>query len=471
MAKRKKQADAALVAEAEAGTGRDARKAVPRSCHAEWVADKDRDPVGILQAQSAARIQDLVPIRYGRMAVSSFAFYRGAAAVMAKDLADSPTSGIIVQACGDAHISNFGGFASPDRKIVFGLNDFDETLPAPWEWDIKRMAASAEIAAREVGAGSKAANRIVLAGVETYRQAIRRMAESSFIDVWYGRIELDFLLDRLAGEAKNVDKQAELDRITAKATKKTSMRALKKLTQEVDGQLRFINTPPLITPVEDLVAPDEVENTESYVLALIQKYTESLNDDRKHLLQHFKYVHMARKVVGVGSVGTRDWVVLFMSRRRGDPLILQVKEAENSVLAPFAGASQYRLQGRRVVEGQRLTQAATDLLLGWLRAKGVDGLDHDFYIRQLWDWKFSADIAGMDEQRLEAYSRACGGALALAHARSGDRASIASYLGKGDAFDKAIGQFATTYADQNEVDYQQFLADISAGKITAQSGI
>ena len=461
---------AILVPEDSIDAGREARKQVARSSHAQWVSTPDRDPVEILEGQSSTRIQSLVPIRYGRMAASPFAFYRGAAAVMAADLAPTPTTGIIVQACGDAHISNFGGFASPDRELVFGLNDFDETLPAPWEWDVKRMAASAEIAARELGASPRESADIVRAGVAQYRDSMKNFSESSYLDVWYGRIDADRLMNAMSGKNRKTA-ETELARITSKATRKTSIRALKKLTRSVNGKLQFINNPPLITPLEDIASGTEAQETEDYVLSLVAKYAETLADDRRHLLEHYKYVHMARKVVGVGSVGTRNWVILFMSERRGDPLILQVKEAEDSVLAPFAGASKYDVQGQRVVEGQRLTQAASDLFLGWLRATGIDGLQHDFYLRQLWDWKFSADIGGMDAKRLATYSRACGGALALAHARSGDRVAIASYLGKGEAFIKAIEEFATIYADQNEVDYENFLGEISAGRVIAQAGI
>ena len=463
-----------LVAEETRDAGREARKEVPRSSHAEWSPGPHRDPIAILEAQSAGRIQELVPIRYGRMSDSAFTFYRGGAAIMAADLAPTPATGIVVQSCGDAHISNFGGFASPDRKLVFGLNDFDETLPGSWEWDVKRMAASAEIAARDVGAGSKAASRIVKVGVDRYRDVMRMCANASYLEVWYGRIDFDDMISQM-GKRTGQKVDADRSRIEAKATRKTSERALKKLTHEVDGKLRFISDPPIITPIEDIAGGAlggvDAELAEEYVLSLIDSYAETLPDDRRHLFQHYKYVHMARKVVGVGSVGTRCWVVLFMSHRRGDPLVLQVKEADTSVLAPYAGPSKYENQGQRVVEGQRLTQAASDIFLGWLRATGADELEHDFYLRQLWDWKFSADLSTMDEIRLTEYSTACGAALALAHARSGDRVAIASYLGKGDAFSNALVQFSKTYADQNEVDHQNFLDAIASGRIPAQTGV
>lgn len=447
--------------------GRAARAAVPRSAQAEWRPGADRDPLSILQRQAEPRLQELLPIRYGRMAASPFAFYRGAAAVMAADLAPTPATGIRVQACGDAHVSNFGGFASPDRRLVFDLNDFDETLPAPWEWDVKRMAASVEIAARERGADREAARSLVEGSVRAYRETIRRAAESSFLDVWYHRLDIERLLSGL-DEGEPLDR---FGRAARKATRKDSARAVRKLTETVDGRVRFVSRPPLVTPVEELVDPAEAEIWVGLLRDLIEQYAETLPEDRRHLFRHFEFVHMARKVVGVGSVGTRCWILLFASRRRRDPLVLQVKEATASVLAPWAGASAYRLQGRRVVEGQRLMQAASDVFLGWIRNDRIDGVARDFYVRQLWDWKLSADVDRMSGPGFADYVAACGAALALAHARSGDRVAISSYLGKGDNFDRAVARFARRYADVNERDHGLLLAAIESGRIPAEPGI
>ncbi len=449
--------------------GREARKRTPRSSHAGWKPAADRDPLAILERQAEPRVQELLPIRYGRMSASPFAFFRGAAAVMASDLAATPDSRIRVQACGDAHISNFGGFASPDRRLVFDLNDFDETLPAPWEWDVKRMAASTEIAARERGADAETASSLVQTAVRMYRQTMRRAAESSFIDVWYSRLDIEDLLARVQAERRESGDQ--LGRVARKATRKNSARALRKLTETVDGKVRFVSRPPLITPAEELVDEAGSQYWAEMVHELIDQYATTLSDDRQHLFRHFEFVHMARKVVGVGSVGTRAWVLLFTSGRRKDPLVLQVKEATASVLAPWAGASQYELQGRRVVEGQRLTQSASDLFLGWFRNDKVDGITRDFYVRQLWDWKLSADIDDLTDQGFEDYLGACGAALALAHARSGDRVAIASYLGKGDKFEGAIAQFSREYADRSERDHELLLKAIKSGRLPALTGV
>jgi uncharacterized protein (DUF2252 family) len=455
-------------------TGKELRKRASRESHAEWEPAPDRDPLGILLAQGESRVQDLLPIRYGRMSASPFAFYRGGAAIMAADLAPTPTTGVRVQACGDAHISNFGGYAAPDRRLVFDLNDFDETLPAPWEWDVKRMSASAVIAARENGAGKKAARKVALAGLAQYRQVMRQLAGISYLDVWYARLDMERMADILE-QAHGTDSGINLRRDIAKASRKDSSRAQRKLTEESsDGEPRFTSRPPLLVPVSELAAILGVEDPQTIrklLDELLQQYSDTLPPDRQHLFGHYRFVDMARKVVGVGSVGTRAWVLLFLSNRRKDPLVLQVKEAQKSVLAPYAGASKFRLQGRRVVEGQRLTQAASDLFLGWVRAKGPDGAVRDFYVRQLWDGKLSIDIASLDERSLSEYSRACGGALALAHARTGDRVAIAEYLGKNDSFDQAVAEFSIRYAKQNEKDFEAFTAEIEAGRIEATPGI
>ena len=454
-------------------TGKELRKQASRESHAEWEPAPGRDPVKILLTQAESRVQELLPIRYGRMSASPFAFYRGGAAIMAADLASTPTTGVRVQACGDAHISNFGGYAAPDRKLVFDLNDFDETLPAPWEWDVKRMAASVVIAARGNGASKKVAREIVLAAIAQYRDVMRRLADLSYLDVWYARLDVEHILE-IVEQTHGEDAGINLRRDIKKASRKDSTRAQRKLTEDVGGDPRFASRPPLLVPASELAGSLGVEDVEAiaeYVRGLLDQYANTLPPDRQHLFSHYRLVDMARKVVGVGSVGTRAWVLLFLSNRRKDPLVLQVKEAQNSVLAPYAGASKFRLQGRRVVEGQRLTQAASDLFLGWVRAHGPDGKERDFYVRQLWDGKLSVDIDSLAERGLTEFVRLCGGALALAHARTGDRVAISQYLGKKDTFDQAIAEFSLRYAKQNQADFDAFTAEIKAGNIEATPGI
>lgn len=455
-------------------TGKKLRKKAPRESHAEWEPAGDRDPLKILLAQGESRVQELLPIRHGRMSVSPFAFYRGGAAIMAADLAPTPTTGVRVQACGDAHISNFGGYAAPDRRLVFDLNDFDETLPAPWEWDVKRMAASAAIAARGQGSSKKVAREIALASVGQYREVMRRLADASYLDVWYERLDVEHMVEILEqglGHEYGINFRRDID----KASRKDSSRAQRKLTeQSKQVEPYFASRPPLLVPARelaDVLGVTDVAMVRELLQSLLKQYVETLSHDRQHLVSHYRFVDMARKVVGVGSVGTRAWVLLFLSNRRNDPLVLQVKQAQQSVLAPYAGASKFRLQGRRVVEGQRLTQAASDQFLGWVRAKGPDGNIRDYYVRQLWDGKLSIDIDSLDERGLTAYVRACGGALALAHARTGDRVAIAEYLGKNDSFDRAIAEFSLRYEKQNRKDFEAFIAEIESGRIEATPGI
>ncbi len=454
-------------------TGKALRKRAPRESHADWTPAEGRDPLKILLKQGESRLQELLPIRYGRMSASPFAFYRGGAAIMAADLAPTPATGVRVQACGDAHISNFGGYRAPDRRLVFDLNDFDETLPAPWEWDVKRMAASAAIAARENGASKKVARQIVLAGVAEYRESMRKLADMSYLDVWYERLDVEEIAE-LVENRRGADAGVSLRRDIAKASRKDSSRAKKKLTDESDGEPRFASRPPLLVPARELaegLGLTDADAVRTLIQGLMAQYASTLPPDRQHLFGHYRLVDLARKVVGVGSVGTRAWVMLFLSNRRKDPLVLQVKEAQASVLAPYAGASKFRLQGRRVVEGQRLTQAASDLFLGWVRAKAPDGATRDFYVRQLWDGKMSIDIDSLDEPGLTGFLRICAGALALAHARTGDRVAISQYLGKKDTFDQAIGEFSMRYAKQNQEDFDAFTAEIEAGRIEATPGI
>ncbi len=454
-----------------AEAGRAARHAVPRSVHGEWRPPPDRpDPVVLLEAQAATRVRELIPIRYGRMLLSPFTFYRGAAAVMAADLAATPDSGIPVQACGDAHISNFGGFAAPDRRLIFGPNDFDETLPGPWEWDVKRMAASVEIAGRDIGLPADRRSRLVVACVREYREAMRGFAQVSHLDVWYERINASELVGRFGGRLGNKGR-IEFSRPFAKARQKTSLRAVRKLTERVDGEPRFRSVPPLLVRFADLHDPADPRTEEDYVCDLLDRYLESLDEDRRYLFGTYRFVDMARKVVGVGSVGTRAWVLLFAGRQGQDALVLQMKEAQASVLEPYLGASEFEHHGERVVRGQRMDQAVTDVFLGWQRSQGLDGNEHDFYIRQLWDWKGSMNLSTMRYWGLHAYSRACGWSLARAHARSGDRLAIAAYLGSGPRFDEAIARFSAAYADQNELDYQRLVEAVGAGEVRAEFGI
>jgi uncharacterized protein (DUF2252 family) len=448
-----------------AAAGKAARSAVRRSSHAAWEPPEDRaDPVAILEEQAATRVPELVPIRYGRMAASPFAFYRGTAAVMAADLAGTPVSRLRVQACGDAHLSNFGAFAAPDRRLVFDLNDFDESLPGPWEWDVKRLAASFAIAGRENGFKRKQREQVLLTAAGTYRDAMRAFASQRNLDVWYARLDVESVMGEIEAEPK-LSRQVRKGVVKAQA--KNSLRALERLTHTVDGELRIRSEPPLIVPVEELLPEGETRDLEAVLVEVLGSYRATLPGDRQHLLDGYRLRHIARKVVGVGSVGTRAWVILLTGADDGDPLFLQAKEAEASVLEPYAGSSRFRNHGRRVVEGQRLMQAASDIFLGWCPAVGADGRQRDFYVRQLWDWKRSVDIERLTPHGLELYARMCGWTLARAHARSGDRIAIASYLGGGDSFDRAIAEFSEAYADQAERDHEALVAAIGSGRIEA----
>ena len=444
--------------------GRDARDAVPRSSHAEMGVSA-RDPVEILGRQDESRVPELVPLRYGRMLASPFAFFRGAAAVMAADLAQTPTTELTAQLCGDAHLSNFGVFSAPDRRLVFDCNDFDETCPGPFEWDVKRLAASIAVAGRERGLGGRKRGEAVRGAVAAYRKSMRGFAAMRNIDVWYSRLDVEPALDALRSQVGR-RRYRQLERNLAKARAKDSLRALGKLTREEDGELRIAGDPPLITPLEELT---DAADADAQLQAVLAAYRESLSPDRQHLVTSYRYVHAARKVVGVGSVGTRAWIVLLLGRDSGDPLFLQAKEAGPSVLEPYLGASAYPDHGRRVVEGQRLMQAASDIFLGWVAVQGLDGEERCFYVRQLWDGKGSADLERMSAPDLTAYGALCGEALARAHARSGDRIGIASYLGKGEAFDRALVRFAEACADQNQKDYERLTAAAAGGEIAVEA--
>jgi hypothetical protein len=461
-----------LTAAESAAEGKAARSAARRSSHAGFEAPADReDPVAILERQAESRVPDLVPIRYGRMAASPFAFFRGAAAVLAADLARTPVSGLRVQACGDAHLSNFGAFAAPDRRLVFDLNDFDETLPAPWEWDVKRLAASFAIAARERGFKPRQCEAAVMRSVRTYREAMREFASLGNLEVWYSRLDVEEAIAEVAQEEMAGVSAAEMARLrrgVAKAQSKDSLRALDRLTEEIDGRIRFRSEPPILVPGEQLVAAADGRPILEMLKGVVVAYRESLGPEMRVLFDAYEFRDIARKVVGVGSVGTRAWVLLLTGPGDRDPLFLQAKEAEASVLEPYAGASEWQNHGQRVVEGQRLMQAASDIFLGWCRATGLDGRERDFYVRQLWDWKRSADVERLSPGGLEVYARICGWTLARAHARSGDRFAIASYLGGGDSFDRAICSFAADYAEQNLRDHQALLDAIDSGRVPAE---
>ena len=452
-----------------AALGKAARAKLPRSSHAEWAPPSDRpDPVALLVAQEATRVPELIPLRHGRMAASPFSFYRGAANVLAADLAAVPHSGLNVQLCGDAHLANFGGFASPERSLVFDLNDFDETLPGPFEWDVKRLAASLEVAASDRGFHRKVRTRVVRASVRSYRHAMRGFAQMQNLDVWYAHLGVDDILARW-GDDLGHKALKTFRRGVDKAEAKDRLRAESRLTHIVDGEPRFVSDPPLLEPIDELFPESVVRDLEDSVHQALRLYRHSLEDDRRHLLESYRLVQVARKVVGVGSVGTRCWVALMVGLDDGDPLFLQVKEAEASVLEPYLGKSGFANHGQRVVKGQRLVQAASDIFLGWERVIGYDDRPHDHYFRQLWDWKASASIDTMSPDQLDVYGQICGWTLARAHARSGDRVAIAAYLGSSKSFDKAIAQFAAHYAEQNDLDHQALNTAIDTGKLTAQS--
>ena len=434
--------------------GRAERESVPLEAHAEWAASDGRpDPVGILEAQNATRVPDLVPIRHGRMIVSQFTFYRGVAAIMAADLSQTPSTGLRVQCCGDAHLSNFGVFAAPDRRLVFDLNDFDETLPAPFEWDLKRLVASFVVAARDNGNRRKQQRAAARAAAEAYRTTMATATAMRFLEVWYARIDAEDLLSELTGRLDKATVKAAQKNL-AKARKRTSLGSLSKFAERVDDGYRIKQQPPVIVRPPDARYGD----LEQIVRQGLSDYADSLSPERRLVLDHYHYEDFARKVVGVGSVGTEAFMALLMGDRDDDPLFLQVKEADTSVLAAYAGDGEYEQEGERVVQGQRIMQAASDPFLGWATGTGAGG--RQFYVRQLRDMKGSAVIEGMPPARLTRYSQICGATLARAHARSGDAAKIAGYLGDDDTFDRALERFADAYADQNDADYAAFTAAV-----------
>jgi uncharacterized protein (DUF2252 family) len=454
--------------------GRQARAAVPRSSHAGLPGDADRpDPVTLLESQAKTRVPELVPIRYGRMMSSPFAFFRGAALGMAADLARTPVSGITVQACGDAHLLNFGLYASPERRMVFDVNDFDETLPGPWEWDLKRLAASVVIAGRDRGFSAVERSQAVSDTVRQYRVAMREFAAMRTLDVWYAKLDAEQIMQRLRAVAKGADKRRVRrgEQQIAKAATRTNLQAASKLSRLVDGRPEFVAQPPVVARLVDLLPADQRHRLESGLADLVAGYASSLAADRRVLLERFRVVDMARKIVGVGSVGTRCWIILLVGRDADDPLVLQAKEAQPSVLERFGSRSRIRNAGQRVVAGQRLMQASSDIFLGWHRTTGIDGKRRDFYVRQLRDGKGSFDTSQMVPAGLVAYGRFCGWTLARAHARTGDRIAIAAYLGSSDVFDRALVEFAEAYADRNERDHDALVSAVKDGRVQAETGV
>jgi uncharacterized protein (DUF2252 family) len=471
-----------------------ARERTPRSAHSGWEPATDRpSPVTVLEEQNAGREPDLVPVRHGRMLVSPFTFYRGAAAIMAEDLKSTPRAGLDAQLCGDAHLLNFGAFGSPERRLVFDVNDFDETLPGPFEYDVKRMAASFLIAARNNGFTKSEADASTLASVAAYRAAMQDFSQLGTMDVWYASMDeaavtravSDFVTTQAdtSKKAKAADKKAaretaknakqaarQLQRSSAKAHARDSLQALSKLGELVGGDYRIVSQPPIVVPVRDLAPKLSPDQLDRLIRELFRDYRASLPPDMRHLLERFEVVDFARKVVGVGSVGTRCFIVLLTGRDAGDPLFLQVKEATSSVLEAHLPRSRYRQHGQRVVQGQRLMQAASDIFLGWTKGVDVDQGRH-FYWRQLRDMKASAAVETMTPLGLTMYANGCGWTLARAHARSGDPVAIAAYLGQSEAFDRSMLDFAVRYADQNERDYAEFAAAVHSGRLPVMEGV
>jgi uncharacterized protein (DUF2252 family) len=451
--------------------GRAARAAAPRSAHGRRGLDGPRpDPVDVLAAQDAARVPELLPIRYGRMAASPFAFYRGAAAVMASDLSGTATSGIDVQICGDAHLSNFGFFGSPERRLVFDVNDFDETLRGPWEWDVKRLVTSLEVASRDRGSPDADRQKIIRTAVRAYQHAMRAFADMPTLQVWYARMDVEEILRRYESKLASV-RRKRLTRVLAKAHTRDNLGALRRFTRVEEGHMHLVAEPPLVVPVRDLL-PDVAARTdlERGIRDLLHGYRASLPPERRALYDQYRPVDIARKVVGVGSVGTRSWMILMLGRDADDPLFLQAKEAGASVLEPFLGTAEQTNHGERVVVGQRLMQTVGDILLGWQRVSGIDGQERDFYLRQLRDWKGSVEVEEMVPAGMRVYGQLCGWTLARAHARTGDRIAIAAYLGSSRRFPDAVADFAQAYADRNERDHAALLEAIAAGRVEAESG-
>ncbi|MGW6200519.1 DUF2252 domain-containing protein [Kribbella sp. NPDC055110] len=460
-----------LTVEERAARGKAERQKVPRESHAEVGSSDTRDPVALLLAQAEGRVPELVPIRHGRMLVSPFTFYRGAALIMAADLAEAPATGLAVQLSGDAHLSNFGAYASPERRLVFDINDFDETLPGPFEWDVKRLATSFVVAGRDNGFSSKQCREVASTAVRSYREAMREFAGQTILSVWYARMDIEDFVTRYratlsSGKRKRKVFEAAEGKL-AKAYTRNSLQAIGKLTTAAGDGRRIVSDPPLVVPVRELV---DGAGVLGQLQDLVARYRETLQPDRRHLLDHFRLTDVAHKVVGVGSVGTRAWIILMESTVADEALLLQAKQAGPSVLSSYVDPSEYPNEGERVVTGQRLMQAASDIFLGWMRADTADG-EQDYYVRQLRDWKLSADIENLNPEAMTLYGRLCGWTLARAHARSGDRFALAAYLGKSDRFDNAVTTFATTYADRNSHDHTTFAEAVNAGRVAATTGV
>jgi len=462
--------DVGVSVDERATAGKAARKVSPRTGRAGFTPAPDRsDPIDLLEKQAQTRLPELVPIRYGRMASSPFAFFRGAAAIMAEDLATRPTSGLDVQLCGDAHLLNFGMYNSPERRMVFDLNDFDETFPGPWEWDVERLAASLAVAGLEMGYSADETATVVRDSVRTYRTAMAQFAGMKNLDVWYSRLEVDEFVESLrtrlsTAAAKAVQKQ------TAKFASRDSVQAFGKLTRSTEDGPRFRSDPPLVVPAVELDFLQEI-HVHAQAMRVLSDYVASLPEDRGHLVTRYRYADIARKVVGVGSVGTRAWIVLLLGRDDQDPLILQVKEAQASVLETHLGEREYDGHGHRVVTGQRLMQASTDIFLGWYHGFGIDEMPRDFYVRQLRDGKGGVDVTTMSPSQMRVYGEVCGWTLARAHARSGDSVGIAAYAGAARTLDDALAEFALAYAQQNARDHAALVAAIDSGRVQAVTGV
>jgi uncharacterized protein (DUF2252 family) len=463
--------------EQRAALGKAARAETPLADHAEFSPAASRDPVALLLGQAECRVPELVPVRHGRMLVSPFAFYRGAALVMAADLASTPQSGLRTQLCGDAHLSNFGAYASPERRLVFDINDFDETLPGPFEWDVKRLAASLVVAARDNGFTSKKCRKMALAAVGSYRTAMRSFASQPILSVWYAHLNIEDVLQQFKATLKarqlkqNEARLKTTEGLLAKAHTRDALQAVGKLTTVTGGRRRIVSDPPLIVPIEELAAQLDVDRLGQLLEGVLADYRETLQSDRQRLVEHFSLSHVAHKVVGVGSVGTRSWILLLETGLEAEALLLQAKQAEASVLAGYLGESEYANEGQRVVAGQRLMQATSDIFLGWMRAPSIEGPDRDYYLRQLRDWKLSAELELMDPVSMGRYASLCGWTLARAHARSGDRIAISAYLGGTSEFDNAIADFGESYADQSERDHAALAAAVEAGRVQARTGL
>ncbi|HYU86499.1 MAG TPA: DUF2252 domain-containing protein [Kribbellaceae bacterium] len=460
------QADGPLSPADRAARGRALRRQVTRSAHAA-LDPPDRDPVDLLERQAAGRVPELLPVRYGRMLLSPLSFLRGGALLMAADLAGAPRTGLTVQLCGDAHLSNFGMYGTPERRLVFDVNDFDETMAGPWEWDVKRLAASLAVAAAHRGFTAKQSRRVVLGCVERYRLAMREFARMGHLAVWYTSPNAAAIRAVSATRSQ----RRTIDDATARALRHNSARATVKLTRRVGGLPRIVADPPLIVPIDDLLPGAEHERLLDNLTGMVDDYLVSLRPERADLLRQYRVVDAAHKVVGVGSVGKRAWILLLIGRDARDPLMLQAKEAGPSVLAGFLGAAGYDNEGERVVTGQRMMQTASDIFLGWHRSTDLDGVRRDYYLRQLRDWKGSADVEVMDPDSMCGYGALCGWTLARAHARTGDRIAIAAYLGSGDAFERAVTRFAEAYAERNGRDYDALRAAVRSGRVTARTDL